>query len=234
MPISLKMADRIISVSRSTARDLTGNFRGLEHKISVIPEAASMMECRRIDSTVDQPYLLFVGTLEPRKNLNRLLQAFRKVIDSGIGEYSLIIAGGQGWSRDSLERIIEDLSLEQFVKVLGYVEDKFLHALYRNAYAVVLPSLYEGFGLPLLESMQYGTPVISTNVSAMPEIVGDAGILVDPLSVDEISAAIIRLLSDQALREKLSKRSIRQASKYSWKDSAMKTHDLFRALNKEQ
>ena len=234
MPISLKMADRIISVSKSTANDLTGNFRGIEHKINVIPEAASMMDNLDIDSTVDQPYLLFVGTLEPRKNLKRLLRAFRKVIDNGIREYALIIAGGQGWSRDSLESVVEDLSLEKSVKVLGYVEDKTLHSLYRNAYAVVLPSLYEGFGLPLLEAMQYGTPVISANVSSMPEIVGDAGILVDPLSVEEISAAMIKLLSDRVLREKLSERSIEQASRYSWKDSAMKTHDLFRALTEEQ
>lgn len=233
MPISIKMADKIISVSQSTAEDLKSKFMDLEDKILMIPEAAGKLEDHQSEVALASPYLLFVGTLEPRKNLKNLLQAFRKVVDEGMTDHSLIIAGGQGWRKESIEDVIKGLSLEESVQVLGYVEDKALHALYRNAYALVLPSLYEGFGLPLLEAMQYGTPVISSNVSAMPEIVGDAGILVDPQSVDELSGAIIELLSSERLRDKLSKRSVKQASKYSWEESALKTLSLFQALNRD-
>jgi glycosyltransferase involved in cell wall biosynthesis len=158
-------------------------------------------------------YLLYVGNHKPHKNLPRLLDAFSL---SGVqNRVKLIISG---YAEPELNQIIRSLNLEQSVIFAGVIPDDALPAFYRGALALIFPSLYEGFGLPALEAMACGTPVITSNTTSLPEVVGDAAILVDPLSINEIAESIERICRDKALRETLRERGLRRATMFSWDD----------------
>jgi glycosyltransferase involved in cell wall biosynthesis len=171
-----------------------------------------------------QPYFLYVGTLQPRKNLERLVAAFAKLAaDPTLADVKLVLAGRKGWLYDSLFAQVAQWGLTDRVIFPGYVPDEALPDLYRGALAYVFPSLYEGFGLPVLEAQTYGVPVMTANNSSLPEVAGDAALLVDPHDVDAIAAAMRRLATDEALRQDLARRGLSNVKRFSWEKCAAET-----------
>jgi glycosyltransferase involved in cell wall biosynthesis len=166
------------------------------------------------------PFWLTVGTVEPRKNHRGLIEAYSLLKARHGSAYPLILAGGCGWLMADFEKELASLNLARDVKVLGYVDDSMLQWLYQNCFALVYPSLFEGFGLPVLEAMSQGAPVISSRVSSIPEIVGEAGILVDPSDTAGILNGMEKLLKDPGRRKELSDQSRRQSLNFSWKSAA--------------
>lgn len=227
MPKSVHMSDLVVSVSNSTQADLNEILRPKKQQAVVSPApkhfANSLSSSERPSS---ESYFLFVGTNEPRKNIGRLLEAFHQALKSDISIRKLIVVGMKGWGRDELCCSIERLNLHSHVDVKNYLPEFELIDLYRNAHALVMPSLYEGFGMPLVEAMAFGVPVITSNCSSMPEVAGDAAIYVDPYSVDSIAFALKSMSDDKILRNKLSKNALVKASEYSWSRSAKKMVSL--------
>jgi glycosyltransferase involved in cell wall biosynthesis len=177
-------------------------------------------------SALPLPYILNVGTLEPRKNLEGLLRAFAKAKRKGI-PHTLVITGAGGWGESRLAQLPTELGIADSVLFTGFVTDEALPHLYANADFFVYPSLYEGFGLPVLEAMACGTPVIASNTSSIPEVAGDAGILVDPSSEGELVAAMMQLAGDGRLRDDLKKRGINRAASFSWERTAQETFAVY-------
>jgi glycosyltransferase involved in cell wall biosynthesis len=175
-------------------------------------------------------YVLFVGTLQPRKNIPRLIDAFALLKKKGRIEDKLAIVGGKGWIWKPITDKIRSAGLGNEVRFLDYVDNDDLHKLYCGAKLLTLPALYEGFGLPPLEAMACGTPTVVSNVSSLPEVVGDAGVLVDPNSIESIAEGITRLVTDDRLRMELGAKSLVQAKKFSWEQTAQKTKYLYEAL----
>ena len=171
-------------------------------------------------------FLLAVGTIEPRKNYPRLLAAYRRLKSRGL-TVPLVVVGRVGWAYGDA---LEDLRAEPGVRLLGHVDDATLRALYRSAAALALPSLYEGFGLPLLEAMSEGLPALAGAVGALPALAGDAALLVDPLDVDAISDGLARLLEDEELRRRLSAAGRRRAARYSWEAAAATTWQILERI----
>jgi glycosyltransferase involved in cell wall biosynthesis len=224
MPSSLRKADRIIAVSEATAQSIVAFYPDVEAKITVIHEASSLQHLRPSDEPCpQQPYMLFVGTIEPRKNLENILRAFRSLIAAGGDTHRMVIVGNVGWKNENIHRLLRDVTLSSRVVLLGHVPNERLVALYRGADFVVAPSLYEGFGLVVVEAMGFGKPVITANVSALPEVAGDAAILVDPTDVGAITAAMHRLINDRDLHKDLARRSLTKAKAFSWDRTAAET-----------
>lgn len=234
MPRAVIQADRIIAVSNATRLDLVKQFPTLAHKVQVVHEGASPLpNPLPIEALVSwglkQPYVLFVGTKEPRKNLARLLSAFAQVIrnkpPSTTSFYSpqLVLVGLGGWGKEIIAEEITRLKLGAHLHVLGRVTDEQLSTLYKYANCLVMPSLYEGFGLPLVEAMTHGTPVITSNVASMPEVAGAAGLLVNPLSVESIASAISCMLNKPGTRKYYSESAVHQATKFTWQQTALET-----------
>ena len=236
MPISLLLADKIISVSEFTADEIRKVFRISAGKIETIPLAAyDYPQDNPQDSDVPaeitkQDYFLFVGTPEPRKNLKRLLMAFSDLLSEVDGTPSLVIIGGNGWGSAETSELVQDLGLQQNVVLLDHIGDCVLEQVYQHAMALVMPSLYEGFGLPILEAMSHGVPVITGNCSAMPEVAGDGALLVNPVSVAEIKAAMRKLYVDAEMRTELGQKARKQAEKFSWQLTADRTLALIKRL----
>lgn len=177
-------------------------------------------------------YVLTVGTLEPRKNQIRLVEAFHLMRQRGAApNLKLVLAGRKGWLYEDLFRRVEELGLTKDVIFTGIVPDKDLPALMNGALMFVYPSLYEGFGLPVLEAMACGVPVITSNRSSLPEVVGDAGLLVDPENESALAEALIVILSNQARRQKMSRRGISQAARFSWEEAARQTLKVYRGAS---
>jgi glycosyltransferase involved in cell wall biosynthesis len=227
-PLILKKSDKIISISHHTKNDIIKHFKIPEDNIKVIHLAANENykplnenEINNIKQkyNLNYPFILYVGTLEPRKNIPTLLKAFYKLKKQGI-KHKLVITGKKGWKYKSIFETIEKLNLQKDVIFTGYVPDEDLPALYNAADLFVYPSIYEGFGLPPLEAMQCGTPVITSNTSSLPEVVGDAGIMVNPYDVDELANKMYEVLTNDGLREELSKKGIERAKLFSWKKCA--------------
>ena len=233
--LAVRYADRIITISESTASDL---FRlvggeGLPEKTHAVPlavdsrfrliqdEAAVAIACRRL-GLEPRRFLLYVGVLEPRKNLPVLLRAFRRARDEG-NRLALAIVGNRGWKFASIFATVQELGLEKDVIFTGYVSDADLPYVYNGAALFVYPSLYEGFGLPVLEALSCGTPLITSNVSSMPEIVGDAGLLIPPSDETRLADAIREVLSDPALAASLSEKGRERAARFSWSRTARET-----------
>jgi glycosyltransferase involved in cell wall biosynthesis len=227
---SLEIADHILADSAATRDDIIKHFSVRSERISVVPLAADRSfrplpaaEIQQVLSAwglVQDGYLLFMGTIEPRKNLPRLLQAV-ELAGSRVGP--LVIVGADGWGSDEVARHIEKLQRAGRLSYLGYVPDDARPALINGARSFVYPSLYEGFGLPVLEAMACGVPVLASDVSSLPEVVGDAGVLVDPCDVDAIAGGMVRLWQDEALRHGLSRRGLERARGFSWEKTASQT-----------
>jgi glycosyltransferase involved in cell wall biosynthesis len=185
-----------------------------------------------VDSVIDAlglrsgTYILHVGTMEPRKNLVRLVQAFAKLRRSRLA-IQLVLAGAQGWMYEDVLAEVERLGLEEDVIVLGRVDAESLPALYNGARCVAYPSLYEGFGLPVLEAMACGTPIVTSRTSSLPEVVGDAGVLVDPYDVGQIAEALEQLIVDEDAARCYAQRGRQRASAFSWEATARKTLQVY-------
>lgn len=232
MPDAIQIADRVIAVSQSTAQDIKAEWPEAGDKVRVIypggvdlPPAADVKLIA--DFGIDKRYVLFVGTLEPRKNLARLLAAFAQLPEEVRAETRLVIAGGGGWGGIDVHRLVADLRLSQNVILAGYVCDSVLSALYSNAHLLAMPSLYEGFGLPVVEAMSRGVPVLVSTNSSLPEVAGDAGLLVDPFDVDSIANGLLRILTDNALHATLAKSAVASANRFSWSLAARRALDVF-------
>ncbi|MBI3740413.1 MAG: glycosyltransferase family 4 protein [Chloroflexi bacterium] len=240
VPRALKRADLILADAASTQRDLVDVYGSPAQKIRVLYPAAdarfradiSDAERARVRAKYDlnPPYILSVGTLQPRKNYSRLIQAFAKM---PMTNYQLLIVGGKGWMYDEIFQTIARLHLRERVRVMDFIADEDLPALYAMATLFVYPSLYEGFGLPILEAMQSGAPVISSNSSSLPEAGGDAALYFDPRDVNALAGAMQRALADEKLRGDLRARGFAQAQKFSWEKSALKLREYFETREKE-
>lgn len=227
---AVRRADAIITPSRNTAEDLLSRTHVDPAKVHVIPLAAAGVASSEDDDVLSRlkihpPYLLFVGTLEPRKNLVRLIRAYRRAAASGI-PHSLVLTGPLGWHHQQLHR---ELALRGPGEVVltGTVPEVDLDPLYRNASGFVYPALYEGFGLPILEAMARGVPVITSNTSSLPEVAGEAALGIDPRSVREIAAAIEALTTDAVLAQKLATRGRARADRFSWEETARQTLQVY-------
>lgn len=218
MPPSVRKADAILCVSGATERDLVDVWPEVESRSTVTPLAAD-----KLDVTPEPVrFFLFVGTLEPRKNLPRLLEAFALAREKGLKDCSLEIAGATGWA-EQLEPLLASNPARDHIHLLGRIDDATMHTKMASAIALCLPSLYEGFGLPALEAMQYGTPVIGGNISSIPEVVGEGGLLVDPQDVEAIANAMLKMANDQSFREAASNAARAQSAKFSWDQTAKQT-----------
>jgi glycosyltransferase involved in cell wall biosynthesis len=231
---TLRSADAIIAVSRHTAEDLVRHRRTDEERIHVVPLAASFSQVGPdVEETVARlkipfPYVLFVGTLEPRKNLVRLVRAFRRVAARG-APHALVLAGPIGWGHNQLMR---ELAVEAPGEIIltGETSAADRDALYRGASVFVYPSLYEGFGLPVLEAMARGAPCVVSTASSLPEVAGEAALLVDPRSVAGLAEAIERVTNDQALASRLSAAGRRRADRFSWEETARLTLEVYKSV----
>ncbi len=241
-PAMLKRYDHILAVSECTCRDLTALFKVPPEKMTVVHHGADESFQPWIDPEslekllkqygLQRPFILFLGTLEPRKNIPTLLKAF-----AGIKEqipHDLVLVGQQGWKWEPILKEIEELKIGDRVHWVGYVPDSERVFFYHAAQFLVYPSWYEGFGMPLLEALQCGCPVITSRVSSMPEVVGDAGLLIDPRREEELQGAMLRLAQEPELREKMRLAGFEQAQKFSWETSARITLEVFEKVMEMQ
>lgn len=231
LPLAIKNISKFVTVSENTKRDLQRFFKIPSANIEIVPCAASEHFKPATENAKKQentPYFLAVGTLEPRKNFITLLEAFADVVKK-YPDYSLKIIGGKGWYFEKIFTAVRDLELQDKVHFLGYVDDHDLPSQYQYATALVFPSLYEGFGIPPLEAMKSGCPVIASRAASIPEVVGDAALLVEPSSVSQIRDAMFRLINSPELREELRKKGLTQAEKFSWSQSAKKLYQIMKS-----
>ncbi|MBZ9982789.1 MULTISPECIES: glycosyltransferase family 1 protein [unclassified Mesorhizobium] len=219
-------SDKIVAVSRATADAIRMLYPQVSKKLHVVYPGVTRLEDGGTNSVladkgIDRDYALFVGTLEPRKNLPNLLEAYALLPEPVRKNLLLVIAGGQGWRLGDLRERMVRLEIESDVRLTGYVTDSDLAVLYRRAKFLVMPSLYEGFGFPIIEANGVGVPVVTSNMSSMPEVAGEAAILVDPTNVQDISAAMGRLALDNALRSRLAEKAPLNALRFDWRKSAL-------------
>lgn len=234
---SCKEADAIVTVSQNSRREIAGLMKVPKEKIFVTYNAVDKSiyyprkdnELIKRKYGIDTPYILYLGTLEPRKNIPALIRAFLAVSEKFDG-LKLVIAGGRGWKSEIIFNLVKELKLEDRVVFTGYVAEEDKPALYSCAEIFVFPSFYEGFGIPPLEAMACGTPVISSNAASLPEVVADAGILVNPCDEEELANEMAGLLYDSGRRGELSIKGIERSLKFTWEDSARKVLDIYRAL----
>ncbi|MCX6044652.1 MAG: glycosyltransferase family 1 protein [Chloroflexi bacterium] len=233
-------ATQLIAVSQATANDLRRFYGTAPAKIQVVHEAGMsdlpddlvVTDIRRRDN-LPRPYALFVGTLQPRKNLVRLIQAYAQLSQIGAIGWDLVLAGSADRLQQALSSLINELGLAGRIHLLGYVADADLPTLYAGATFFCFPSLFEGFGLPVLEAQRYGVPVMTANNSSLPEIAGDAAILVDPLDIDAIADAMLRLSQDEMLRQKLITAGYANVKRFSWEKAARETLAVLEAAAKK-
>ena len=235
MPLYCRRADHIIAVSEATRQDIINAYHIPPEKISVIYEAAdprfepqlrTVVEAMRARYHLPEQYLLYVGTIEPRKNLTRLLKVW-ETLYLAQEVPPLVIVGQQGWLMGDFFAALESSPAREGVLLTGYIEDCDLPALYSGATAMVFPSLYEGFGLPPLEAMACGTPVLCSNVSSLPEVVEDVALTFDPTDDEAMSQALQRIVRDKALRTTLKEQSLCQAARFSWGRAAQETKHVY-------
>lgn len=228
--LACEEALEIIAVSESTKQDIIRILKIKSDKIRVIyPGQTEFPAGGKLPSNLKpQNFILSVGTIEPRKNLKGLLMAYRLLPMALRKKYPLAIVGGKGWN---MVKDLEDVKDIEGVKWLGYVSDADLGELYRNAKIFAYPSLYEGFGLPVIEAQQFGVPVVTSNISSLPEAAGDGGLLIDPKNPKAIARALQRVLEDKELYQKLSKRAKSHAQNFSWEKAARETLEVLESIS---
>jgi glycosyltransferase involved in cell wall biosynthesis len=243
MWMAVTRSDCILTVSEASKRDILHFFNVAPEKIVVISNAIDdhfwltppEEEVSRVKQRyqLDHQFVLYVGNIKPHKNLVRLIEAFDRLRRSGFEDLKLLIIGDEISKLPALRRAVHSHKLHKHVRFLGYVSDDTLRVLYRLASVFVFPSLYEGFGLPPLEAMASGTPVVTSNQSSMPEVSGDAAVLVDPYDVESIVDGIRRVLSDSALAANLRRRGPERAREFSWAHSVEKTRAVYQRVGQQ-
>jgi glycosyltransferase involved in cell wall biosynthesis len=232
-----KRADRIITISEFSKSEILRYLHVKADKIEVIPLGVdtsiyhsnySMLDIEKTKEKykIDNEYFLYLGTIEPRKNIERLIRAYAALYQQKKDIPKLILAGKKGWLYDEIFNTVGELKLHNKVEFLGYIDMEDTPRLIKGAIAFVFPSLYEGFGLPPLEAMACGTPVITSNAASLPEVVGKAGLLVDPLDINSIKEAMFRVIEEPDLRIKLCELGFVQAKKFSWEKTSKKIGEL--------
>ncbi len=234
-----RRAERFIAISAFTKNEMTQLLGIPQEKIDVV-YCAARQDIRRVsdEETLEslrsryhlpRHYILFLGNFNPRKNLARLIRAFDRMKRETELPHELVIAGGQGW-KFSAEEALAGVAAKKAVHFIGYVPDEEIPALYSAAALFAFPTLYEGFGIPLLEAQQCGTPVLTSNVSALPEVGGDGALYVNPYDEEEIAKGMEKLLADRALCEDLIRKGYRNAERFSWEASAAQLNQIIERL----
>ncbi|SMC09482.1 glycosyltransferase family 4 protein [Nitratiruptor tergarcus] len=236
LPKSIEKSTKIVTISEFTKQELINLNLCDEEKIEVIyngidpkfrPTTQSeFVSVAQKHNLQYQNYFLFVGTLEPRKNLRNLLAAYLQYLKTTNHPTPLVLAGGIGWRSEHFDDLLQKASNSGYVKRLGYVSEEELIALYGGAKAFIFPSFYEGFGLPPLEAMACGTPVIASNSSSIPEVIGDAGLLIDPHDTKQIRQALHQMDEDTVLRKELAVKGLIRAKQFSWESAAQKLSNI--------
>jgi glycosyltransferase involved in cell wall biosynthesis len=238
MPLYCRRADAIITVSESSKRDIVAHYGLDPAKITTIYEAASpefapvppdVVERVRNSYGLPQRYLLHVGTIEPRKNLTRLVEALQHLRETGL-VVPLVVVGSKGWLYDDFFCRVEELEAGEAVLFPGYVPAADLPGIYCGAVIAAMPSVYEGFGLPVLEAMACGTPVVSSRASSLPELGGQAARYFDPYDVDEMAEAIRTVWTDPELQNEMRHHGLAQAAAFSWAQAAKETLAVYNGL----
>lgn len=232
---SVKKATKIITISNSSRNDILKTYQvpeekvltiypGIKQAVTLEPHVYAMNELKAKYAISDN-YILFVGTLQPRKNISRLIEAFAKIKeeDLDLKHVELVIIGKKGWLYEEILEAPKKFGIEDKVKFLEGVNDNELTTFYKHALCYVLPSLYEGFGLPVVEAMKHGCPVITSNSSSLPEAGGDAALYIDPENIEDIATKITKVVNDKDLRHELSEKGKKQAAKFSWEKTAKET-----------
>jgi glycosyltransferase involved in cell wall biosynthesis len=239
IPTVARRARRILVPSESTRRDVTRLLAVDPGRIRLVPYAASPLYRPLSDGPralarrgVRPPYFLYVGTIEPRKNLARALRAFGRIVPS-LPDHSFVIVGQAGWKYGEVLNEARRSDLAQKVVLTGYLPEEELPLLYNHAVALVYPSLYEGFGLPLVEAMACGTPVLTSSGSSLSEVAADAALLVPPLSEEKLAEAMTALAADEGLRADLRRRGFERAARFSWERTARETIEVYREVAQE-
>ncbi len=234
----LDWTDLVITISESSKQDIV-NFLGVApERVKVTPLASRYAVDALNRSPIageavnlgDRPYILFVSTLEPRKNIIGLVKAFNLLKSTQHLPHQLVLVGQKGWQVQPILQAIESSPWRNHIRHLDYLSDAQVAYCYQNADVFAYPSLYEGFGLPVLEAMTLGCPVVTANTSSLPEVAGDAAILVDPQNPEELAAALGLVIGDPALRHSLIDKGYRQAAKFSWTDTAKSTLEAYRSI----
>jgi glycosyltransferase involved in cell wall biosynthesis len=237
MALASRRATRVMTVSESSKRDIIRFFDTDPDKISVIynayderfgvePREDDVVRVRERFQLHDE-FVLYAGNVKPHKNLERLIEAFHIVRNRGLDHLKLVLIGDEISKYAALRRAVHQHQLHKYVRFLGYLPEETLAVMYRLAGVFVFPSLYEGFGLPPLEAMASGTPVVTSNVSSLPEVAGDAAVLVDPYDPTAIADGIHRVLTDEALRRDLRRKGVARAHQFSWEQSVSRIHDIY-------
>jgi len=235
-----KRADRILTVSEASKRDILRFFRvpadkvvvvynAIDERFSIAPSDEDVARVRE-RYQLNHEFVLYVGNIKPHKNLVRLIEAFDELRNSGFEHLKLLIIGDQISKLPALRRAVHSHKLHKHVRFLGYLDDDTLAVLYRLAAVFVFPSLYEGFGLPPLEAMACGTPVVTSNTSSLPEVAGDAAVLVDPTDTHAITDGMRRVLTDPTLAAQLRARGPLRAREFSWEQSVARTRALYQEV----
>jgi len=234
-----RRAARIIAVSEYSRQDILKTYGLSPERVIAIPEAApthfapvtNENEMRRIRDTygIKGDYILAVGSIQPRKNLARLVRAYThlRAARPGVKLPTLVLVGKRAWLYDETLRVIRESGAGDQILLTGYVSESDLTALYSGAICFVYPSYFEGFGLPPLEAMKCGAPVIVGNQTSLPEVVGEAALLVNPFDEIEIAAALARLIDNPDLRDKLRVKGLKRAATFSWQDTARRTLEVY-------
>ncbi|MDP4090776.1 MAG: glycosyltransferase family 1 protein [Bacillota bacterium] len=240
VPDIIQFSDAILTVSNWSKRDILKFFPIDEKKIFVTPLAADL-KYKPLDRewsrymiekklNIKKPFILYIGGFSPRKNVRSLIMAFSQIFNDLDKEYDLVITGSLRDEGSSLKELCDKLQMSQHIIFTGFVEEDMLPVLYSGAEVFVYPSFYEGFGLPPLEAMSCGTPVITSNVSSIPEVVGDAGILIDPYDTSNLIEALGSILNDEEKKRQLSAAGLERASQYSWKRTALDTLNAYKEI----
>ena len=239
MAMAARHANRVLTVSETSKRDIMKFFGTPAEKIDVIYNAfderfAADPDEEAVDRVRERfqlhhPFVLYAGNVKPHKNLERLIEAFHLVRSAGL-DLKLVLIGDEISKYAALRRAVHKYQLHPHVRFLGYLPEETLAILYRLAGVFVFPSLYEGFGLPPLEAMASGTPVVTSNVSSLPEVTGDAAVLVDPYNPSAIAEGIRRVLTDRSLSDELRRKGLARARQFSWETSVRRIRDIYREV----
>jgi glycosyltransferase involved in cell wall biosynthesis len=232
-----RRSNRILTVSEASKRDIIRFFNVPADKIVVVynaiderfrvPPAEEAIARVRERYQLDRRFVLYAGNIKPHKNLVRLIEAFAELRKRGFDDLTLLIIGDEISKLPALRRAVQKYKLHKHVRFLGFLPDETLHVLYRLAAVFVFPSLYEGFGLPPLEAMASGTPVVTSNISSLPEVAGDAAVLVDPYDAVAIKDGIKSILTNPALAAELRAKGLSRAREFSWERSVARTREIY-------